>query len=171
MKKASYLVITVLVGLWVFGCQVVEECWPLSEDGQGAGAGGGPIIPGSGGYGEVPPEPQSATDPPPPDCNMVPPTACHQKCLSAYEDKAVKCAQIEDQAHRRACDDAAHATYKSCRDSCAKAESECEDRCHDEHDEGMKTCSKVKDDSARAKCRQAVMEQLATCIKNCKNKK
>ena len=62
MKETAYFVTTVLVGVGVFGCQVVEECWPLSEDGQGAGAGGGPIVPGAGGYGDVPPGPQATTD-------------------------------------------------------------------------------------------------------------
>lgn len=46
------------------------QCWLRSEDdGQGAGVGGGPIGPvGAGGFGDVPPEPQDATDPPP-DCD------------------------------------------------------------------------------------------------------
>lgn len=34
------------------------------------GAGGGPIVPGWGGYGDVPPKPQSTTEPEPVDCTL-----------------------------------------------------------------------------------------------------
>lgn len=62
MKKTPCTLLAGLVCAWAsLGCQDVDgECWPVSEDGQGAGAGGGPIVPGTGGYGNVPPEPQDA---------------------------------------------------------------------------------------------------------------
>lgn len=54
------------------GCTVIDgECWPRSEDGQGSGAGGGPIVPGQGGFGDVEPEPQDANGSPPADCASV----------------------------------------------------------------------------------------------------
>lgn len=70
MKSVHYIKSSVLVCIWFFGCQEVGgECWPVSEDGQGEGVGGGPILPGAGGFGDVPPEPQDATDSPPLGCN------------------------------------------------------------------------------------------------------
>lgn len=45
-----------------------SECWDVSEEAQGGGA-GGPIVPtGAGGYGNVPPKPQNASGPTPPGC-------------------------------------------------------------------------------------------------------
>ncbi len=40
------------------------QCWTRSEDDGQAGAGGAPIVPGGGGYGDTPgPKPQGTTDP------------------------------------------------------------------------------------------------------------
>lgn len=56
------------VPVWAACSRDVGECWLPGEDGQGA-VGGGPIIPaGAGGFGDVPPEPQTADDPPA-DCD------------------------------------------------------------------------------------------------------
>lgn len=44
------------------------ECWIEGQGNGSVGAGGGPILPGAGGFGDVPPEPQDAADPPP-DCD------------------------------------------------------------------------------------------------------
>jgi hypothetical protein len=39
-------------------------CWSRTEDDGHTGAGGGPIVPGGGGYGDAPePKPQDTTDP------------------------------------------------------------------------------------------------------------
>lgn len=65
MKNLPAVLSIGLMCAYVFGCQQTgSECWPVSEDGQGTGAGGGPIVPGTGGYGDVPPEPQDAANPP-----------------------------------------------------------------------------------------------------------
>lgn len=61
----------------IFGltaCNYTDGPCYWREDIEGAGsdgAGGGPVGPGWGGYGDAPPEPQDATDPPSFDCNMV----------------------------------------------------------------------------------------------------
>lgn len=69
MKKIAWIVSILFLVVGIVGCQVMAgECWPVSEDGQGEGAGGGPLIPGSGGFGEAPPEPQATGDSPPPEC-------------------------------------------------------------------------------------------------------
>jgi hypothetical protein len=69
MKKNTLLVCILLFVAGILGCQVMAgECWPVSEDGEGQGAGGGPLVPGSGGFGDVPPEPQATGDSPPPGC-------------------------------------------------------------------------------------------------------
>ena len=59
--------------LGLVACNYTEGQCYLREDLEGyEGAGGGGVIgPGWGGYGEVPPEPQDATDPPSFDCNAV----------------------------------------------------------------------------------------------------
>lgn len=63
MKIAPFLITLGVGSLSVFGCQQVEgECWPISEDGQGSGAGGGVIGTGYGGFGDVTPTPQDASD-------------------------------------------------------------------------------------------------------------
>ncbi|MEZ4308352.1 MAG: hypothetical protein R3F14_09950 [Polyangiaceae bacterium] len=65
MKRISAVGATLTI-LMLWGCQEIDgECWLVSEDGPGAGVGGGPIVPGSGGYGDVPPAPQSTGDSPP----------------------------------------------------------------------------------------------------------
>ena len=69
------------------------QCWLRSEDDVG-GVGGGPIISsGAGGFGDVPPEPQDASDAPP-DCTLAAEvrcaspgsTACVEQCeaIGAY---------------------------------------------------------------------------------------
>lgn len=71
MKNTPRIVWIVPVCAWIFGCQQIEgECWPVSEDGQGQGAGGGPLLPGAGGFGDVPPEPQDTTERAYVDCDV-----------------------------------------------------------------------------------------------------
>jgi len=69
MKNISPVVWVVLVCVGALGCQQIDgACWSVSEDGQGSGAGGGPIVPSTGGYGDAPTpkplgEPNYPTDP------------------------------------------------------------------------------------------------------------
>jgi hypothetical protein len=61
------------IGLSVLAaCNYDEgECWIDGEGAGSEGAGAGPIVPGTGGYGNVPPDPQDATDPRLADCNAA----------------------------------------------------------------------------------------------------
>jgi hypothetical protein len=67
------LLLAVLLVFEASACTAIDgECWSRSENGTGSGAGGGPIVPNQGGYGDVAPEPQGAGDSPsPPDCASV----------------------------------------------------------------------------------------------------
>ncbi len=59
MKRAWMAVVVVLLVLGWSACTTSDgECWLKNEDGAGPGAGGGPIVPSQGGYGDVPPGPQ-----------------------------------------------------------------------------------------------------------------
>lgn len=145
-------------------CNYTEgECWLRSEQDGQPGAGGGPIVPGAGGYGSTPPEPQSEDDPPIPDCNITGDSPCNEKCLSKYEADAVGCTKIQDDAQRGACNGSAYAKYKSCRDNCAEQEGDCKKcklDCDAEHD---KCHAKCKTESCHAKCNDV----YAKCIKEC----
>lgn len=58
MKRVLQL--TGIAALVLSACNYTEgSCWIDGEDSGGVGAGGGPIGPGWGGYGDVPPEPLS----------------------------------------------------------------------------------------------------------------
>lgn len=69
-RSAVRLVAAVLTGaatLGVAACNYTEGRCYRQEDVEGPGsegAGGGPIVPGWGGYGDAPPDPQDETDPP-----------------------------------------------------------------------------------------------------------
>jgi hypothetical protein len=69
MRKKNIVVagLCVLMGMLASagGCNVTDgQCWVRGEGGAGSGqgVGGGVIIPGQGGFGDVPPEPQEAGD-------------------------------------------------------------------------------------------------------------
>lgn len=69
---AAALAVTAI--LEVAACNYTEgECYRREDiEGTGSdGAGGGTIVPGWGGYGDVPPEPQNTTEPEPVDCNAT----------------------------------------------------------------------------------------------------
>lgn len=71
MKAILWLALLAILGFTA--CNYTDgPCYRREDiEGNGSnGAGGGPIVPGQGGYGDVPPEPQDATDPPPVDCNL-----------------------------------------------------------------------------------------------------
>ena len=70
MKTTKWLGCTFTIAMSLLnGCiHDGSECWDISEEAQGGGA-GGPIVPGgAGGYGNVPPKPQNASGPTPPGC-------------------------------------------------------------------------------------------------------
>jgi len=146
-------------------CNYTEgQCWIDGESAGSVGAGGGPLVPGWGGFGDVPPEPQGAGDPPPPDCNIVKDTPCKEKCLADYVAAAEKCTELKDnEAQKRTCDEAAFARYSSCRDDCVKQENDCKKcklDCDAEHDECHAQC---KDAGCHAKCNEA----YGKCLKQC----
>ncbi|MBK8259517.1 MAG: hypothetical protein IPK82_43525 [Polyangiaceae bacterium] len=61
MKNGHCALFVALLFCSIFGCQEVQgECWSASGEGQESGAGGGTILPSTGGFGDVPPEPQGA---------------------------------------------------------------------------------------------------------------
>lgn len=123
--------------LWIAVCgvslagactRVDGECWLRSEDGAGDGVGGGPLVPGGGGFGDVPPTPQDANDPPPPpECLQAPQGACYQKCLKVYETNFAKCGTIEDAVQRQFCQMAAYTAYRTCANGCRQKETSCTD--------------------------------------------
>jgi len=165
----------ILIGFFgvVSACSYTEgQCFPEGEGGNNAGVGGGTISPnGSGGFGNVPPKPQDASGPMPPDCMMVPNDPCHQKCLSDYEEQAVKCAQIHEESVRRLCQEAAYQTYKSCKDACQSAHNDCYDKCDAIAEKEREKCNKMSPGPGQAKCNQNVNEQWATCYEECRKKK
>jgi hypothetical protein len=145
------------------------ECHLRSEE--GAGAGGGVITPaGAGGFGDVPPEPQDATDPPPPECNIVKDSVCNEKCLTDYENEAAICGKITDDAQRTTCNDSAHARYKSCRNNCTQKENDCLDHCKDLCVEIWENCDAGcgKDHVCKEKCIQKLIACNEKCEEKCK---
>ena len=83
------------------GCNYDEgQCWSRSEEDGQTGAGGGPIVPGGGGFGDAPPEPEpQAADPTPPDC----PAASEVRCASPGSSACVdQCEAIEAYCVHRA---------------------------------------------------------------------
>jgi hypothetical protein len=70
---AAVLWIAAILG--IAACNYTDgQCYRREDvEGPGSdGAGGGPIVPGWGGYGDVPPTPQDADDPQPVDCDLEP---------------------------------------------------------------------------------------------------
>ena len=157
-------------------CNYTEgQCWIDGESAGSVGAGGGPLVPGWGGFGDVPPEPQGAGDPLPPDCNIVKDTPCNEKCLADYVAAAEKCTEFkDDEAQKKTCDEAAFARYASCRENCAKAKNDdlekCKDKCDEKATEEHKLCDPIEDKKQKAKCRQAAEEHRSTCYMACEDK-
>jgi len=161
----------VLVCGFVVACNYdTGECY-LRDEG-GAGVGGSIITPaGAGGFGDVPPEPQDATEPPPPECLIVPDSPCNEKCLADYAEEAAKCGKIQNETQRRACQDVAYLGYKSCRVGCPEAEeSQCRKRCAEQAEACEAECRKLPEDDkdARQKCWESCNNARAACIKKCK---
>jgi hypothetical protein len=139
----------------------VGECWIEGQDGQGSGAGGGVIVPSQGGYGDVPPEPQGAGEPQPPDCNIVADTPCNEKCLKDYENAAAVCGKLANNSDRLTCQSAAQVAYTTCRNNCQQQEKTCTDMyvacedkgwpCTRQTDWGMSLCAACRRDCQNGK--------------------
>lgn len=170
MKRLNSLPWIAFALVWMLhACNYTEGmCHPRGEGGLGDGVGGGVISPnGSGGFGDVPPQPQDASGPMPPDCNMVPNDPCHQKCLTDYEETAVKCAQIQEESVRRFCQEAAYQTYKACKDACQQSEDckeQCKKQCDKIHDRCHADCTKNDPTSS---CHDTCNQEYSQCLKEC----
>ena len=112
----------VFVGLAFLGCQEIDgECWPVTEDGQGTGAGGGPLLPGSGGYG-VSPEPQASGDSLPPGCDshVFDLEACKRKCDRKAAAAHKKCGKMPPGPERAKCRQVAEEQRGYCYGDCER---------------------------------------------------
>lgn len=166
--------IALVLGALLAACNYTEGmCHPAGEGGTNDGAAGGVISPnGSGGFGDVPPspKPQDASGTTPPDCMVVPPDPCHQKCLTDYENRAVQCGQIQDQSARQACNLSAYYVYKACKDACQTQNNcleHCKDLCYEIMDKCKGDCKNAPNVSdCRAKC----SDEYGKCLKECDNK-
>lgn len=114
--------IAVVAALCFMACNYTDgECFPREELYETAGAGGGPIVPtgvGVGGYGSVPFEPQNVDPDQEPVCNIISGGPCDDECQAQYDVDSIACADIKDDAQRRACQDTAHASYRDCQEKC-----------------------------------------------------
>ena len=143
------------------GCGYVDgACWARSDDRQGSGAGGGPIVPGGvGGYGDSYAEPQDV-DPDrdmPDECWIE---ACHDKCDRLREEDLRGCQKIPAEKQdgcrqrakervaecRRACDDD---PIERCKQGCDKIYNACMDRCKD------------------GPCRDQCFKDYVNCLRDC----
>jgi hypothetical protein len=131
------------------GCNFdVGDCYLRSEGESGAGGiiitatgvgGYGFGTTGSGGFGPVL-EPQGI-EPPPPECNIATQSPCNEKCQADHDAASVACGKSESEAQRSACSDSAYANYRSCRESCQRAENkDCDDKYQDCVDNGPTSC-------------------------------
>ena len=155
---------------WVDGA-----CWLKKDDNAGSGAGGSPIVPSGGSFGDAPgPKPQGAGDPqpgdppPPPECLQVPQGKCYEKCLSDYTDTSEKCGKIESESQRLVCQESAYQAYKVCRAACLKAENDCLDHCKDLCVDIWEGCyDKCKGNNT---CGEKCMRELIACNEKCEEK-
>lgn len=149
------------------------ECWYYGEGtenagaGVGVGPGGGVFIPtgpaGSGDYGDPPPkEPQDATNPEPPVCNIVTLSPCHEDCDKEDEARAIECAKIQDEAQRNACVEGSYQKYKSCIEGCEKnSNSSCDDKFQACQNHGPWSCRKTIPGTSETKCRTCWLRCLS----------
>lgn len=153
-------------------CNYTEgECWIDSQDGDVVGAGGGPIGPGWGGFGDAPPTPQGTTGIPAPDCNVASNT-CEGKCSTDYVRAAESCASIKDATFRQMCNDEAYINYRRCRQGCSPDKTDCKERCKKQcdkiHDRCHADCTKNDPTQAcHAKCNEEYAQCLRECDKDC----
>jgi hypothetical protein len=107
----------------------------------------------------------------PPDCNVVPPDECHQKCLTDYENTAAKCGQIQEESARKSCNTVAYYTYKSCKDACQKLLDSCDEKYQDCINYAPKSCLKEsggKSQCARCQERCNAGDSPSAACKKCK---
>ena len=105
---------------------------------------------GVGGYGEGPPkEPLDATRPPPPECNIVSLSPCHDKCDTEDQARAIECAKIKDETQRTACVYSSYEKLKSCREECERSSNRtCQQKWEDCTDYApFETCASKKSGS------------------------
>lgn len=150
---------------WVDGA-----CWLKSEDNAGSGAGGAPIAPVGGGFGDAPdPTAQAAGDPPPPpECLQVPQGACFQKCLSDYEAAAGECGKIANDSQRSLCQQSAYTAYKTCRSACEQQQKQDKERCKQACDTINDVChEKCNNKNPTPACHQKCNQDHADCLYDC----
>jgi hypothetical protein len=95
---------------------------------------------GSAGSGGATPDADGGAATP---CIMPPENPCFEQCNVDYENAALTCGMIADDAQRKTCQDNAYAAYKSCRANCtASANKSCDDKYQDCVDNGPSSCLK-----------------------------
>jgi hypothetical protein len=147
--KSRLPIVTIIMLSSAAACnETVGDCWPIGQDPGSGSPGGGVIDTGAGAStsGDVPTgQAQSALSMD--QCNatgqIAPQSPCNDKCDADYANAAVACGMIPDDAQRKACQDNAYASYKSCRQSCASSANEdCDNKYQDCVDNGPSSCLK-----------------------------
>ena len=159
MRRFFFWISVLALVVLATNCTTVDpsECFPNTSGGFG-GSTELPIAAGvgatTGGFGAPPPRrPLDYGDPPNP-C-IVPPTPCVGKCLDAYEGAAGQCGLIGSEAQRKACQDAAYASYHSCDAACQESDAKskrCTDKFVNCQNKGPTFCLKVSE--GKSVCRQ-----------------
>ena len=177
MRLFYALLAPFLIGRLVLGCNTVspDECW-INTSG---GFGGGGTIPIGAGVGattgdfpaDPPRRPLDYGEAPNPCIEAQSP--CNEKCLASYEDSAIACSKIENNAQRKTCQDDAYASYRSCHDNCEAQEaqeSQCRKRCAEQAEVCEAGCRKIPEDEkdARRQCWEGCNNARAACIRKCK---
>ncbi len=161
----------VIAGLSLTACNyTVGECYPRDR-GDGTPDTGGVIISsGVGGFGDAPPkQPQDVTNPPP-DCNIVSGGPCDDACLAGYQSAAAECGKLDGESQRRACQDGAYTSYRSCEGACQQR-NDCLEACKEECDRDWGKCRDncpKGDKSCLNECTQKYGRCLKECDKRCK---
>jgi len=101
---------------------------------------------------------------------VMPLGPCENKCQDDYENAAAVCGKMQGQGQRRACQDGAYASYKSCRASCQHSNT-CQEDCEWERSECYKDCRKIPEKQKRKReaCWNDCNEGYANCIRKCKD--
>jgi hypothetical protein len=169
MTTTRNIFLLTAITIWLFAaCNYTDgECWYYGQgtESAGVGPGGGVIIPtGAGGYGEAPPkQPQDATGTPPPVCNIVSLSPCHDKCDEDDEARSIECGKIQYESQRRACQDSSHEKYKSCLEECERtpSKSKCQKKWENCTNYGPWECARPGSGSEGTKCRD--------CYRSCES--
>jgi len=161
------------------------ECYVRGEE--AGGIGGGVISPGGvGGFGDVPPEPQDATNPGDPcgsqtvECTVTwnaGSDVCKNQgtasnCTTLYQGQHASLDEAKERCEL--VNGVGKASEVQSCGSCrwaTSANNDCYDKCDAIADKEREKCSKMSPGPERAKCNHAVEDQRAACYKDCKNKK